>query len=251
MKQKRALVLLLALALALGAAGCKSEEQIQQAQSQSDLAKQGDTYINVDMRSTLSIAGEGTIKVAPQEATVTLGVSALAESAQEAQQKNAEILTAVTECVKSYSIDEKDISTGEISVSEQYDYESNPPKLTGYVVYADLKVTVRDMTILGSLISDAFAAGATNISGPDYSAGDTNALYQQALAQAVETPNRRRTSLHKAPASSSPPCPFPLRSKGRRTMESCIPPGRPLKILLQKRLWRRPSKCRRSKSPPK
>ncbi len=191
MKLKQIMILLLALALGLGVAGCKSEEQIQQAQSQSNLTEQGDTYINVDMRSTLSIAGEGTIEVTPQEATVTFGVSAYAESAEEAQQKNAETLTAVTTCVKGYSIGEKDISTGEISVREQYDYKANPPKLTGYEVYADLKVTVRDMTILGDLISDAFAAGATNINGPEYSAGDTNVLYQQALAQAVENAKQK------------------------------------------------------------
>ena len=147
------------------------------------------------MRSTLSIAGEGTIKVVPEEATVTLGVSAFAESAEEAQQKNAEVLTAVTECVKSFSIDEKDISTGEISVREQYDYEQSPPEITGYVVYADLTVTVRDMDVLGSLISEAFAAGATDISGPEYSAGDTDALYQAALAEAVENAKQKANTI--------------------------------------------------------
>lgn len=59
--------------------------------------------------------------------------------------------------------------------------------MVGYEVYHTVNVKVRDMDVLGSLISEAVAAGASDVSGPEYSIEDDSEAYLQALGMAVES----------------------------------------------------------------
>ena len=96
-------------------------------------------------------------------------------------------MEAVLEVIKAKGMAEEDIETGYLNINEVRDYSKNPAKVVGYEVYYTVNVTVRDMDVLGSLISEAVAAGASDVSGPEYSIEDDSEAYLQALGMAVES----------------------------------------------------------------
>lgn len=181
-KTTRRLALLLAMVcVAALAAGCKSEEQIQQQQVQE---KEKDAVF-VDLRSTLTVKGEGKVKLTPDKATLYFTVRTRQEKAEAAQQENAEATEALLAALEDLGVAQEDINTGAVNVYEQYNYEKNPPTVEGYEVSCELTVTVWDTDTVGAVITGAVAAGATEVRGPEFSVGDASAAYLEALSAAL------------------------------------------------------------------
>ena len=140
-----------------------------------------------DTRSTVRVTGTGTVSIKPDIAEVGFTVRAQEKDVSEAQQQNAKLMEAVLEVIKTRGIAEEDIETGYLNINEVRDYSKNTSKVVGYEVYHTVNVKVRDMDVLGSLISEAVAAGASDVSGPEYSIEDDSEAYLQALGMAVES----------------------------------------------------------------
>ena len=161
-----AIVLCIAM-LALSAAACKSQDQIEEQKNIVASTQSTDGYY--DTRSTVRVTGTGTISIKPDIAKVGFTVRAQEKDVSEAQQQNAKLMEAVLEVIKARGIAEEDIETGYLNINEVRDYSKNTSKVVGYEVYHTVNVKVRDMDVLGSLISEAVAAGASDVSGPKYS----------------------------------------------------------------------------------
>jgi len=179
------IAIVLALILAMGmAAGCKSQDQID-AQQQVVAAAEHAYYY--DTRSTINVTGRGEVVLEPDIAQIGFTVYATDANVSDAQQKNTELMSAVLEVIRSKGIAEEDIETGNINIHQVYDYNKSPARIVGYDVYHSVEVKVRDMDVLGSLISDAIGAGANSVSGPEYSGEDDSAAYREALSLAVQS----------------------------------------------------------------
>lgn len=179
-----AIVLCIAM-LALSAAACKSQDQIEEQKNIVASTQSTDGYY--DTRSTVKVTGTGTVSIKPDIAKVGFTVRAQEKDVSDAQQQNAKLMEAVLEVIKAKGIAEEDIETGYLNINEVRDYSKNTSKVVGYEVYYTVNVTVRDMDVLGSLISEAVAAGASDVSGPEYSIEDDSEAYLQALGMAVES----------------------------------------------------------------
>ena len=175
-----AIVLCIAM-LALSAAACKSQDQIEEQKNIVASTQSTDGYY--DTRSTVRVTGTGTVSIKPDIAEVGFTVRAQEKDVSDAQQQNAKLMEAVLEVIKARGIAEEDIETGYLNINEVRDYS----KVVGYEVYHTVNVKVRDMDVLGSLISEAVAAGASDVSGPEYSIEDDSEAYLQALGMAVES----------------------------------------------------------------
>ena len=179
-----AIVLCIAM-LALSAAACRSQDQIEEQKNIVASTQSTDGYY--DTRSTVRVTGTGTVSIKPDIAEVGFTVRAQEKDVSEAQQNNAKLMEAVLEVIKARGIAEEDIETGYLNINEVRDYSKNTSKVVGYEVYHTVNVKVRDMDVLGSLISEAVAAGASDVSGPEYSIEDDSEAYLQALGMAVES----------------------------------------------------------------
>ena len=191
-----AIVLCIAM-LALSAAACKSQDQIEEQKTQST-----DGYY--DTRSTVRVTGTGTISIKPDIAKVGFTVRAQEKDVSDAQQNNAKLMEAVLEVIKARGIAEEDIETGYLNINEVRDYSKNTSKVVGYEVYHTVNVKVRDMDVLGSLISEAVAAGASDVSGPEYSIEDDSEAYLQALGMAVESAGAKARAIAAGSAPDKP-----------------------------------------------
>ena len=72
----------------------------------------------------ISVAGEGRINVAPDMATIMLGVTTEADTAKAAMDANSERLAGAIAALKAAGIEDKDIQTTGLNLGPRYDYNS-------------------------------------------------------------------------------------------------------------------------------
>lgn len=138
---------------------------------------------------TITVVGEGKVRVEPDTARVTIGVEVLRPSVREAADANTAILDAVVGALSEAGIADEDIQTSGFSVySERFGPEGPlPDDKVNYRVSNNVVVTVRDLEQTSSIIDSAIEAGANNIYGVEFILDDTTAVESEARAAAVES----------------------------------------------------------------
>jgi len=137
--------------------------------------------------TTLNLSAYGETKVAPDIATITLGVSIEAPTAAGAMQQNRTRMNATINALKAQGIEARDIQTSNLNLSAQYQYEQNKPRrLTGYQASNLVTITVRDLTKLGTAVDAVVAAGANEINGIAFGLANPLAAENAARQAAVK-----------------------------------------------------------------
>jgi uncharacterized protein YggE len=128
------------------------------------------------------------VEAAPDIATVGAGVTTQARTAVEAMRANATAMTAVVERIKQLGVAERDIQTSGINLGAMYDYNQQTQRqvFRGYQASNRVSVKLRDIQRTGEVLDALVAAGATDLSGPDWSIDDDSAARAQARSAAVE-----------------------------------------------------------------
>jgi uncharacterized protein YggE len=114
------------------------------------------------------------VEAAPDIATVSAGVTTQAKTAVEAMRANATAMTAVVARIKALGVAERDIQTSGISLGAMYDYNQQTQRqvFRGYQASNRVSVKLRDIQRTGEVLDALVAAGATDLSGPDWSIDD-------------------------------------------------------------------------------
>ena len=132
---------------------------------------------------SVTVSGTSTIKAAPDEAVVSLGVQTEANTAEGALSQNAERMTAVFVALNDQGISRDDIATTGVSLYPTYGQSGM--EITGYQASNSIDVTVHDMATVGSVIDTAVGAGANLSNGITFKLSDESRGVDQALAAAV------------------------------------------------------------------
>ena len=143
---------------------------------------------DMDAIPVLTVAGSGHARVAPDEATVRLGVLAQAPTAREAQDQVNRTANAVLEAVRKAGIPAERIQTSGLSLGPQYAQgrnESQGPRITGYQASNTVSILVQDLTKVGPVIDAGLAAGANNLDGVEFGLRNDTAARAAALTDAV------------------------------------------------------------------
>lgn len=144
------------------------------------------------MNGTISISGLGEVTAAPDTAFINSGVTTQGATAREALDANTKAMADLLETLKAAGIEARDIQTSGFSVNPNYVYsdarDANgyqlPPKITGYQVFNNVSVRVRDLASLGSVLDKAVNVGANTINGITFSVADPSKLYDEARKEA-------------------------------------------------------------------
>ena len=137
--------------------------------------------------TTLNLAAYGETRVAPDMATISLGVMTEGKTAQAAMQANAARMTQVIDALKRAGIAAKDIQTSGLNLNPQYVYEQNqPPRLTGYQASNQVAVIVHDLARLGPAVDATVGAGANQVNGISFGLDDPTAAENAAREAAVK-----------------------------------------------------------------
>jgi uncharacterized protein YggE len=134
----------------------------------------------------LNLSAHGEVKVAPDMATITFGVTTEAATAQAAMADNARRMTEVFAALRRAGIAERDIQTSGLNLSAQYDYVQNePPRLRGYQASNRVTVDIMDLDAVGITADAVVAAGVNQIDGIAFGLKDPKVAEDEARRLAV------------------------------------------------------------------
>lgn len=141
----------------------------------------------------LVVTGEGRSEAAPDIATITLGVTTQADTADAALAENNTRLATVLENLRAAGIADRDLQTSGLSLGPRYDYsrEGQAPRVVGYEASNTLTVRVRALDSLGTVLDKAVADGANTFQGLSFGLADPTAALDAARVAAVEEARRK------------------------------------------------------------
>lgn len=140
-----------------------------------------------DTERQITVTGEGRVLVAPDMATVFVGVSRQARRAEDALRDASEGAAAVLAQLQAEGIVERDVQTRNVGLNPLYarNNDGSAPRVTGYVASNDLVVRVRDFDSLGAVLDAIVADGANAMNGLSFDVAERGDLEQTARAEAV------------------------------------------------------------------
>ncbi|MHB8531079.1 MAG: SIMPL domain-containing protein [Caulobacteraceae bacterium] len=189
---------------------------------------------------TLDLSAQGESRVAPDMASLTLGVQTKAGTAAAALGANAGRMARVLAALKRAAIPDRDIATASITLAPQYAYDQNqPPRLTGYQAGDEVVVRVETLSALGPVIDAAVGAGATDVGGVSFGLANpvaaensarvaaVKALQDKAALYAELTGYRiaRLVNLTEGAAAPNPPRPLAMMAMARAAPSTPTEPG--------------------------
>jgi uncharacterized protein YggE len=151
----------------------------------------------------ITVVGQGSVRIEPDVAWVSIGVETLGETVSEAVEANGEKMDSILAALESVGIAQKDIQTTNYSVQLERFPEPMPrTDTTGsedaqqqYRVSNMVNVTIRDLDTVSETLDAVIEAGANNIWGVSFGREDMTAAQADARAEAVEDARARAESL--------------------------------------------------------
>jgi uncharacterized protein len=149
----------------------------------------------------ISVTGEATLSVAPDQAQIDGGVTSDAKTAREASDANNAAMGKVLQALKAAGIAEKDIQTSRLSLQPQSvpnRVSGGPMQIVGYRAGNRVTVRLRDVTTVAGTIDTLVGAGANDIGGVGFSVSNASKLLDEARGQAVADARRKAEIYAKA-----------------------------------------------------
>jgi uncharacterized protein YggE len=191
--------------------------------------------------TTASLSAWGETRIAPDMASIHLGVVSEAKTAAEALSANSARMNQVLAALKAAGIPAKDIQTSGLNLNPQQVYVQNePPRVTGYQASEQVTVQVRSLPRLGAAVDATVNAGANQVNGISFSLADPTAAENVAREQAVRALQAkadlyaratgyrvlRLVSLSEGGGVESPRPPMPLMASAQARMQNVpVAPG--------------------------
>lgn len=142
----------------------------------------------------LTVTGEGRAAVAPDMATVMLGVTSEAETAKAAMDETSAGVAALLQTLAEAGVEPRDIQTTGLSLTPVWDgrtYDSGPPEITGFAASNAVTVRVRELDALGGLLDAALESGANTFNGLSFGLAEPRPAEDEARADAVADARRK------------------------------------------------------------
>jgi uncharacterized protein YggE len=141
------------------------------------------------LAETLTVTGEGATEIAPDLATLQVGVTTTADTAAEALAANSAALDAVLQRLRDAGVEDRDLQTSNLSVTPNwtgYDSSSSGPQISGYTAMNMVTVKIRKLDGLGVVLDAAVQDGANTLNGLTFGLADPRPAMDAARQAAVE-----------------------------------------------------------------
>jgi len=189
---------------------------------------------------TLTVAAQGTVERAPDEAVMVLAVESESSNARDAARANASKMDKVLAAVRRAGIPAEKIRTVGYELQPMYAQQQRsdePPRIAGYRAVNRLQVTIDDLDRVGPALDAAIEAGANRAENLTFTIKDPSAARLEALQQATAKARREADAVARAAGerlgpiqslqtdSYSPPPPVPMfaRAMAADAMEMKTP----------------------------
>jgi uncharacterized protein len=132
------------------------------------------------------VTGEGVVKATPDRAWLTIGAETRSKTSKDAQQRNADAMSAVIARIATFGIPKEAIKTTAIDLQLEFDYANGRQSPRGYVARNTVEVRVDDLSKVGEVLDAVVASGATTIHGLRFDVKQRDQLEALALQGAVD-----------------------------------------------------------------
>lgn len=145
----------------------------------------------------IAVSGEGKATGKPDIAQLTLGVSKLANTVEQARNEAAASLDGMIKSLRDNGIAKDDIQTLQFNISPEYDYNNGRQLLKGFRVTNVVSAKLRDINKTSKVVDDAVAAGGDNtqVQGISFTIDKPEELRTQAREKAVADAKARAQTL--------------------------------------------------------
>lgn len=162
------------------------------------IAFRGQKAISPSANREISVSGMGEIQAKPDIAQISLGVTTgVQPSAKEANDVLAVKFQGVVAAVKALGIADEDVKTTNLAVNPVYDYTSGKQVLRGYEANQNIEVKIRNLDIIGEVVSKTTAEGINQVGGVSLTMDKPEKLQEQAEHAAIEDAQRKAKELAK------------------------------------------------------
>lgn len=137
----------------------------------------------------ITVNGEASVDRAPDMATISIGVTTVAETAAAALAGNSKDMAAVIERLKASGIGAGDLQTNGISVNPNWSSTSSSggaSQIDGFTAANTLTVAIRDVNALGTILDASVADGANTLYGVTFGLADNRPVLDEARKAAVK-----------------------------------------------------------------
>jgi uncharacterized protein len=164
--------------------------------------------------SVISVTGEATVSVPPDQAQIDGGVTSEAKTAREASDANNTAMGKVLLALKGAGIEEKDIQTSRLSLQPQSaPNRTGPAAIVSYRASNRVTVRLRDVTKVANVIDALVAAGANEIGGINFVVSQASKLLDDAREQAIADA-RRKAEIYARAAGVTLGAPLSISEQG-------------------------------------
>lgn len=129
--------------------------------------------------------GSAIVKLPPDRAWLLLSTDIRAPKPAEAQQQNAEAMTAVRQKLKAARVPDEAIRTVSFALGEDVDYVNGKRVSRGYRAVNTIEIRVDEIGRVGEILDAAVTGGATTVSDIRFDLKNRADAERQALRQAV------------------------------------------------------------------
>ncbi len=152
--------------------------------------------------NSITLSGHGEVSAVPDIANVYFTIRKEAKTVKEAQDAVAVVEKSALDFLKLSNVVDKDIKTSDASFYPKYDYVYDmkmsmpctefgcPPRpgknvITGYEASESITVKIRDTDSVGKIMQGLGGLGVSDLSGPNFSVDDEDALKAEARTKAI------------------------------------------------------------------
>ena len=130
----------------------------------------------------VTVTGEGTVKVEPDEVLIKSRIEHEGASAAEVKKQNDEVVNKVIKYLKSKGIPENDIKTEYINLNKQYDYND---KSYSYVANQAISIRLKDLKDYEIIMKGLLENGLNRIDGIQFKSSEMEKYEKEARKLAV------------------------------------------------------------------
>lgn len=146
-------------------------------------------------QSTISVTGQGSVSAAPDLAVITLGLTERDADPARAMDAVSAGVTTLLATLDGFGIAPADIQTTRIGLGPVYGQRANDgnPDIVGFEATNTVRVTVRDLGGLGTILSGVLESGANRMSGLGFALSDPAAALEDARRAAIADAQAKAT----------------------------------------------------------
>jgi uncharacterized protein YggE len=147
-----------------------------------------------DLRSTITVVGDGRLLVQPDVAYVTFGVESTSQTLAAAQADAATRMQAVIDALVGLGVSRDDIKTSRLSASPVYDQQDRSV-IRGYRVSNSVQVKLRQIDQVGAVVDTVTTAGANRVEGISFAIDQLEEPKGQARGLAMQNARAKADQL--------------------------------------------------------